>query len=44
MLSSPQNSKNILEYCNQHDMKYLKKSEGLIVNTKFDNHSKYPYA
>ena len=27
MLSSPQNSKNLLEYCNPHDMKYLKKSE-----------------
>ena len=40
LLSSPKTCKNLLEYCINHDMKYLKKSDGLLVNVKFDKHFK----
>ena len=39
LLASPE-SGNLLEYCKKHDMKYLKKSDGLLVNVKFDKHFK----
>ena len=40
LIGSPETCRNLLEYCKKHDMKYLKKSDGLLVNTKFDKHFK----
>ena len=40
LIGSPETCRNLLEYCKKHDMKYLKKSDGLLVNVKFDKHFK----